>query len=289
MTNMLRKWRGQNQHENEPLDHDKLIKELRTAIGPLSGHASKFCTDACLRRYLEARSWNLEKAKKMLMETLEWRSNYKPHEIRWHQVEKEGETGKVSRANFVDRFGRPVLIMRPGKQNTKTGEGNVRHLVYLIENAILNLPEGQEQMSWLINFTGYTMNATNIQPKTARDIINVTQSHYPERLAIIVLYNPPKIFQALFKVISYFIDPKTYLKIKFVYPNDKDSIEIMKSYFDTENLPIEFGGKANLSLKYDHEEFSKLMIEDDIKSAKFWNSDDDTNGHCVTPKPEPTS
>lgn len=290
MTNMLQKWRGNHhQQESEPLDHEQLIKELRTAIGSLSGHASKFCTDACLRRYLVARNWNLEKAKKMLEDTLKWRSSYKPHEIRWDQVEKEGETGKVSRANFVDRFGRPVLIMRPGKQNTKTGEGNVRHLVYLIENAILNLPEGQEQMSWLIDFTGYSLNATNIQPKTARDIINVTQSHYPERLAIIVLYNPPKLFQAFFKVISYFIDPKTSMKMKFVYPNDKDSIEIMKSYFDTDNLPSEFGGTSNLSLKYDHEEFSKLMIEDDIKSAKFWALDYDTNDNCIEPEPEATS
>lgn len=85
-------------------------------------------------------------------------------------------------------------------QNTKTGDGNVRHLVYLIENAILNLPEGQEQMSWLIDFTGYSINASNIQPKTTRDIVNVLQNHYPERLAITVLYNPPKLFQACFKV-----------------------------------------------------------------------------------------
>lgn len=294
MTNMWQRWRGQEQHKSEPLDHEKMIKDLRTAIGPVSGHALKFCTDACLRRYLEARSWNLEKAKKMLEETLEWRSNYKPEEIRWHEVANEGETGKVSRANFVDRYGRPVLIMRPGKQNTKTGDGNVRHLVYLIENAILNLPEGQEQMSWLIDFSGYSMNASNIQLKTTRDILNVLQNHYPERLAIVVLYNPPKIFEAFYKVVSYFIDPKTHLKVKFVYPNDKASSEIMKSYFDTENLPSEFGGNTGLSLKYDHEEFSKLMAEDDIKSAKFWNSETkpvavhDTNGHCVEPDPNRT-
>ncbi|XP_071693559.1 CRAL-TRIO domain-containing protein C23B6.04c-like [Rutidosis leptorrhynchoides] len=288
MTSMLRRWRGQNQHEIEPLDHDKLIEDLRTAIGPLSGHASKFCTDACLRRYLEARNWNLEKARKMLVETLEWRANYKPEDIRWDEVAHEGETGKVSRANFVDRCGRPVLVMRPGKQNTKTGDGNVRHLVYLMENAILNLPEGQEQMTWLIDFTGYSINASNIQLKTSRDIVNVLQNHYPERLAIIVLYNPPKMFQAFFKVLSYFIDPKTYLKIKFVYPNDKVSIELMKSCFDTENLPSEFGGNPNLNLNYDHEEFSKLMFEYDIKSAKFWDSkiepDHNGNGHCVIPQ-----
>lgn len=33
-----------------------------------------------------------------------------------HEVAHEGETGKVSRANFHDRSGRTVLIMRPGMQ-----------------------------------------------------------------------------------------------------------------------------------------------------------------------------
>lgn len=59
------------------------IKELRAAIGPLSGRSLKYCTDACLRRYLEARNWNVDKSKKMLEETLKWRSTYKPEEIRW--------------------------------------------------------------------------------------------------------------------------------------------------------------------------------------------------------------
>ena len=46
----------------------------------------------------------------------------------------------------------------------------------------------------------------------------------------------------------------------------------MKSYFDVENLPSEFGGKA--TLKYDHEEFSRLMAQDDVKTAKFWGIDE---------------
>lgn len=84
-------------------------------------------------------------------------------------------------------------------QNTASPEGNIRHLVYLIENAILNLPEGQEQMSWLIDFNGWSLN-TNIPITTARDIIYVLQNHYPERLAIVVLYSPPRFFEAFYKV-----------------------------------------------------------------------------------------
>jgi len=59
------------------------VNELRAALGPLAGRRSLYCTDACLRRYLEARNWNVDKGKKMLEETLKWRATYKPEEIRW--------------------------------------------------------------------------------------------------------------------------------------------------------------------------------------------------------------
>ncbi|KAJ0604314.1 putative CRAL/TRIO domain, CRAL-TRIO lipid binding domain superfamily [Helianthus annuus] len=110
--------RGSSQQEQEQpeLQSESKVNELKAALGPLSGRSLLYCTDACLRRYLEARNWNVEKAKKMLEETLAWRSTYKPEEIRWHEVAVEGETGKLFRANFRDRFGRTVLILKPGLQ-----------------------------------------------------------------------------------------------------------------------------------------------------------------------------
>ncbi|GAY42711.1 hypothetical protein CUMW_068980 [Citrus unshiu] len=266
-----RRRQSQNPQDIDSEEREAKVSELRAEIGPLSGRSSQFGTDACLRRYLVARNWNVDKAKKMLQETLKWRAAYKPEEIRWNEVAHEGETGKASRANFHDLCGRTVLIMRPGKQNTSSGEGNVRHLVYLLENSILNLGEGQEQMTWLIDFTGWTLN-TNISIKTIRDIIYIFQNHYPERLAISILYNPPKFFESIWKAIRYFLDPRTTQKLKFIYPNNKESLEFMKSSFDVENLPTEFGGKA--TLQYDHEEFSRLMAQDDVKTAKFWGLDD---------------
>ncbi|CAL9027077.1 unnamed protein product [Prunus brigantina] len=288
---LLRRQAQKPSPEDDSAQKDAKVKELRAALGPLSGRNLKYCTDACLRRYLEARSWNLDKAKKMVEETLRWRATYKPEETRWHEIAHEGETGKVSRANFHDRLGRTVLIMRPAMQNTNSPEGNIRHLVYLIENGILNLPEGQEQMSWLVDFSGFSLN-TNVSVKTARDIIYILQNHYPERLAVAFLYNPPRIFQAFWKAVKYFLDPKTFQKVKFVYPKGKESVELMKTFFDVENLPSEFGGQA--TLKYDHEEFSRMMAEDDVKTAKFWGFDDKPchiknglSGAEVMPEPLP--
>ncbi|KAK9749624.1 hypothetical protein RND81_02G139200 [Saponaria officinalis] len=266
------KWRNSqnNDVEDDSVDYEEKVKELKVALGPLSGRDKTFCNDGCLRRYLVARSWNVDNAKKMLEDTLKWRASYKPEDIRWHEVTHEGETGKISRADFHDREGRTVLIMRPGKQNTTSPEGNIRHLVYMLENAILNLPEGQHQMCWLIDFTDFSM-TKNSSVGTTREIINIFQNHYPERLGFQFLYNPPRIFQAFWNVVKYFLDPKTFEKVKFVYPNNKESLELMTIYFDIENLPKEFGGNA--TLEYDHDEFSKLMRDDDAKTSKLWGSD----------------
>ncbi|KAL5704604.1 hypothetical protein ACHQM5_023007 [Ranunculus cassubicifolius] len=286
---MFRRKHSHDQPENVSEQQAVKVKELKASIGPLSGRNLLYCTDACLRRYLEARNWNVDKAKKMLAESLKWRSTYKPEEIRWHEVAHEGETGKVYRANFHDRHGRTVLILRPGKQNTTSADNQLRHLVYLIENAILNLPESQEQMSWLIDFTGWSI-TQNVSVKTSRDSTHILQNHYPERLAIAFLYNPPRLFEAFWKIVKYFLDAKTFQKVKFVYPKNQDSVELMSSYFDVENLPAEFGGKAKL--EYDHEEFSRMMAEDDVKGASLWGLDNKvahiSNGHSeadVVPEP----
>ncbi|KAI3842155.1 hypothetical protein MKX03_012763 [Papaver bracteatum] len=117
------------------------------------------------------------------------------------------------------------------EKNTTGGENQMRHPVYLIEYGIRNLPNDQEQMAWLIDFTGWSLTI-----RTAKETLN--------------------------SIVKYFLDPKTFDKVKF----NKDSVELMKTYFDDKNLPTEFGGRANL--KYDHEEFSKLMVKDELKSTR---------------------
>ncbi|WOL16988.1 hypothetical protein Cni_G25776 [Canna indica] len=265
---MLRRKQSSHETEEHPAkDQEEKIKELRTELGPLSGRSSKFCTDDCLKRYLRARNWDVQKAKKMLEETFKWRSTYKPEEICWHQVEEEGRTGKLYRAGFHDREGRTVLVMAPAKQNTSSHDNQLKHLVYLLENAIISIPGEQEQIVWLIDFTGWSLsNAVPI--KIARETVHILQNHYPERLALGLMYNPPKIFEVFWKVTKYFLDPKTFEKVKFVFPKKKDSMEVIQKNFDLDVFPAEYGGRSKV--EYDHEEFSKMMAADDIKTAKYW-------------------
>lgn len=83
-------------------------------------------------------------------------------------------------------------------QNTKSVKGQVKYLVYCMENAILNLPPSQEQMVWLIDFQGF--NLSHLSVKVTKETAHVLQEHYPERLGVAILYNPPKIFESFWLV-----------------------------------------------------------------------------------------
>ncbi|VAH94890.1 unnamed protein product [Triticum turgidum subsp. durum] len=267
---MFRKKQASHFDSDDAEQRQAKIKELRAALGSLSSRGEKYCDEACLIRYLDARNWNVDKSRKMLKESLKWRATKRPEDIRWPDVSVEAETGKMYRATFTDREGRTVVVMRPAKQNTSSHEGQLQYLVYTLENAVLSLPEGHDKMVWLIDFTGWTLaHATPF--KTARDCMNVLQNHYPERLSIAFLFNPPKVFEASFKVLKVLVDPKSAQKLNFVYKENEESMKTMYNHIDPEVLPAEFGGKNNAV--YNHEDYSKLMTKDDIKTASFWAAD----------------
>lgn len=93
-------------------------------------------------------------------------------------------------------------------QNSKSTKGQIRHLVYCMENAILNLPMEQEQLVWLIDFHGF--NLSHVSIKVTRETSVVLQEHYPERLGIAILYNAPKFFEPFWKVLFYLVHRFVY-------------------------------------------------------------------------------
>ncbi|XP_062099360.1 uncharacterized protein LOC133805248 [Humulus lupulus] len=247
-------------------DQQAKVNEVRKSIGPLPDKLSIYCSDASICRYLRARNWNVKKATKMLKDTLKWRSEYKPEEIRWEEVAHEAETGKIYRSNYIDKHGRTVLVMRPSFENSKSTKGQIRYLVYCMENAILNLPQDQEQMVWLIDFQGF--NLSHISVKVTRETAHVLQDHYPERLGLAILYNPPKFFEPFWTLVKPFLEPKTRNKVKFVYSDELNTKKIMEDHFDMDRLESAFGGNDNTG--FDIQKYAERMKEDDKRMPAFW-------------------
>ncbi|KAG2596621.1 hypothetical protein PVAP13_5KG175700 [Panicum virgatum] len=207
-------------------EQQEKINELRKELGEYSSAAIQdFLSDASLSRFLRARNWNVQKASKMMKAAVKWRLAFKPENICWADIAQEAETGKIYRADYKDKQGRTVLVLRPGLENTTSATGQIKYLVYSLEKAIMNLTEDQEKMVWLTDFQCWTLGSTPL--KVTRETVNVLQDCYPERLGLAILYNPPRIFESFWKIVKPFLDHETRKKVKFVYSNDKESQKIM--------------------------------------------------------------
>jgi ATP phosphoribosyltransferase len=175
------------------------------------------------------------------------------------------ESGNVYRSSIKAKKGHTVVVMHPGRQNTRDGAIQTKQLVYYLENATSNSAEGQEQMIWLIDYKGWSMK-NSIPLSVVREIANILQNHYPERLHVAVVYNLPRLFEAIWKMVKPFLDPKTFCKIKFVYAKNTESQKILDELFEEDAVK----GMFDDSEDYNFKEYADLMQEDDLKSALYW-------------------
>jgi len=250
---------------------DECAKADPTLLGTPALRA--FVDDACLCRYLRARKWKVDKALKMLVETLKWRATMRPESLTWNDVSNEARTGKQYRSGRCKRD-RRVLVMRPDRENTFNHEENIKFLVYMLENVLWTSrkdrrPRGStvdlapEQIVILIDFTKWSRKVA-VPLATARETLAILQNHYPERLGIAVCFNPPTIFRVFWSIIAPFIDPKTYTKIIFVNPKKKEQASaLMAAIFRVNAVDADMGGQVDPAWNF--EDYSKHMLDYDEK------------------------
>lgn len=94
-----------------------------------------------------------------------------------------------------DLQGRPILYLRPGRENTKPSDRQVRYLVWSLERALDFCPVGVEKICIFVDFTKAN-NRTNPGLGTALKVLGILQNHYVERLGRAVVVNLPWVLQA---------------------------------------------------------------------------------------------
>lgn len=157
--------------------------------GPLQDGEKEWLTHECLLRYLRATKWDKKDAEKRLLETLAWRRDYRVEALTPEHISPENETGKQILLGY-DKEGRPCHYLNPGRQNTEPSPRQVQHLVFMLERVIELMPPGQETLALLINFKT-SKSRGNSAPGLglAREVLNIMQNHYPERLGKALIIN----------------------------------------------------------------------------------------------------
>ena len=151
--------------------------------------------------------------------------------------------------------------MRPGKtkDTPEIRSQYVRHMAWIMETvrllfmlmqllimsqaaSKLDTPHtAQEKMVWIVDFAGCKISGgIEENVKMSKDVINVMQNMYPERLGMGFILNPPLPFWVLWKVVGAFLDPVTKRKIQFI--NKKKDLVLLTEFIEQSQLETTYGG-----------------------------------------------
>lgn len=226
---------------------------------PLTQAEKAWLTRECFLRYLRATKWNAAEAVSRIEQTLAWRREFgvsgafeADNAVNGKLVLVENETGKEVILGY-DSDSRPCLYLKPGRQNTKTLQRQVQHLVYMLERVIDFMPSGQDSLALLIDFKAHAVGTHlgKIPPvSTGRQVLHILQTHYPERLGKALLTNIPWLGWTFLKIIHPFIDPLTREKLVFDQP--------FPNYVPKVQLDMDFGGEVRFD--YVHEKYWPEMV-----------------------------
>lgn len=174
------------------LDEVKAIAEVPSTkgkAGPLTDLEKEWLTKECLLRYLRATKWHEKEAEKRLLKSLTWRREYGVDDLEADHISTENETGKQIILGY-DKESRVCHYLNPGRQNTEASPRQVQHLVYMVERVIDLMPAQQEMLSLMIDFKpSKTRSNTSPGIALAREVLDILQNHYPERLGRALIIN----------------------------------------------------------------------------------------------------
>mmetsp|Transcript_38738 Transcript_38738/g.86147 ORF Transcript_38738/g.86147 Transcript_38738/m.86147 type:complete len:516 (+) Transcript_38738:123-1670(+) len=216
-----------------------------------------------LRRFLRARSYDLEKATTMWLNYLNWKKEFQVDTIL--QDFYFGERDRFldfypQGYHKLDKMGRPIYIQQIGKINVteiKKVTSEDRMLKFHIQEyercvkvilPICSFMAGRniDQTFGIMDVKGVGLGHLTGEVKRLMTLVTkYDQDNYPEMLGHICIINAPAIFRVLWSFASSLIDARTQSKIEILGSNYIDAV---RKWVDNENIPDWLGGASSGSL-----------------------------------------
>jgi len=113
-------------------------------------------------------------------------------------------------------------------------------MIYSMERTVRLMDQGRgvEKMVWIVSCADYNLKH-NGDMGMARLLISTLADHFPERLGLVIVVDPPLLFRGLWKVVSPFVDDVTKRKMLFVSGSEKEKRKLMEEFVDVARLPKE--------------------------------------------------
>ncbi|KAG9289869.1 hypothetical protein G9A89_015449 [Geosiphon pyriformis] len=215
--------------------------------------------DACLLRFLRARKFDLNKAKKMFLDCEKWRKEFGVDElVKTFDYTERDEVMKYYPRYYhkTDKQGRPIYIEEIGKVDIKalyqitTLERQIQNLVVEYEKlANVRVHACSKKAGKLIETSCTILDLKGVSLRSFSNVLsfvkqasNIGQNYYPERMGKFYIINTPVLFASVWNLVKPMLDEVTTAKI--VILNQKYKNKLLEN-IDPENLPAKFGGTCN--------------------------------------------
>jgi len=244
-------------------DQKEMILKLRAEMKiPEDAPFDGVQDDLALYRFLKAKKWDFEVAKKQYQAMRKYREDEKVDKIfEWAQ-EKEDLVELIEslfpyKLSGYDKGGRPILYEDlgsiPASRFAKlvTREQNHKHHTMFMENLMRKLLEASKkekrpifQTTVVVDMGGSSMESRHFVPYF-KDMSQQDEQNYPEIVNAVFVVNSPWVFPYLYGLVKHFIDPNTREKVR-VYSSGYEK-ELLKE-IDVKTLNIKYGGENNEEL-----------------------------------------
>ncbi|WIA28850.1 hypothetical protein OEZ86_011376 [Tetradesmus obliquus] len=243
--------------------HARALQELRSKLsesdegrkagqqlvqgGELSS-PDELTSDAYLRKWLEAREWDVPLAFSCIVSHAGWRAHIMPHgyiDEAW--IQGPLSDGKVF-LQGCDSLGRALAVIQVSKHFARTSHmHSMRLFTCYVMNAMMALCDaavnpGRRLIS-IFDMSHCAM--ANIDVACLTMILRLLGHHYVEQLDCMVFFNPPLVVWGLWHSMKGLLPDATRAKIKFVGPGDTHELQ---EVVPQQVLPKQYGGSAELLL-----------------------------------------
>ncbi|XP_038991637.1 uncharacterized protein LOC120114938 [Hibiscus syriacus] len=201
---------GKKDHSTE----EKMNKRVQSVLqlvkkqSPLTPKQEKFCSNACVERFLRAKGDNVKRAARHLRACLAWRESVGTENLTADEFPTEIAEGAAYIAGH-DEESRPVMVLRMKQDYSKfhSPKQFTRLLVFTLEVAISTMPKNIEKFVLLFD-AGFFRSASAFM-NLLLAALRIVGEYYPGRVHKAFVIDPPSLFSYLWKGVRPFLELST--------------------------------------------------------------------------------
>lgn len=231
-----------------------LVAEMRAAFpnadlvdSQLRTGGEEGLTDAQLRRWLRARSFDPARAARDLSAHAAWRSESVPlGRVQECTIPNELSQKKVL-IQGLDHKGRAVIVLVGGNHLPNPDQSELQRFYCYCSDAGIALadpvtnPDGKVVFILDVGDFGWR----NFDLAGAKMLFKMVHSHYVERLDVLYFHNASAVVKQLFRMVAPLVDPATREKIVFLPHDPMEAAAVLEKDMDLAILPRNLGGSSD--------------------------------------------